>query len=115
MGNVTQSKAVITDTLNNLASAVAGQMSQLGLSDVTTYFVKDVPSVKSTIEVQFGHTTTHQQSMVVQVDIYDDNNIKVLMPEVMAQQLGMPNLKACASLNEALQFVTVLAQRMRQS
>lgn len=111
-GVVTQAKATIVDTLNSLARAVAQQATRSGYQDVKAYYIKDFSgALASRVEIQFGNSDTIPKSQVVEVQIFDDNNLKVAVPNELAQMAGLRNFEAFGSLAEAQRHLADLYGR----
>lgn len=114
-GYVVKAKAGIMDTINGIAANLNTQAQGYGL-DAKTQYLRDIDDRISpaVMTVQLGFAGPFPQSEAMTVEIYDDDNIIVKLPEGVAKhpQVSKDPYVSVSSYEAAYEFLGNLYERV---
>jgi len=101
-GSVTNLKAQIMDTINGVASKIALFVHGSGFK-VDAHYLEDIDdNIKSVLlEIQLGGRAAFPNSEVAKVEVYDDDNIKLLLSDNLARAFQVDNFHSFGTADEA--------------
>lgn len=95
-GDVSNAVSSAINTLNSLAVSYLKQAEQFKFDNVVIHRISDISDLSRSVRVDV-QLANQQNSAVVGIEIYDVDNVKVLVPKHVADQFGVNQYNAFTS------------------
>ena len=99
--------------LNRIANQIAKHAKKFGM-EIDFRPIEDIEhSIKAAhVDIQAGLKGTFPDSQVIQVTVYDDDNIKVALPDKLARTFGLENFNAFVNVKRTKDFLRGIYRKL---
>jgi myo-inositol catabolism protein IolC len=99
------------EILQNIAAELARHAESSGFKKDISY-VDDASHYAAQVEVQLGRRRNFPNSEVIKIEIYDEDNIKILLTDNISRGLREPVLNSFNSVDEVTAYLNSLYRRV---